>query len=67
MSYKKDKLQSTTTAAARLDQVQKRFTLTGFAVFIQLLPRWTAAVETSDGVAAESLAASVGLLTLIHI
>lgn len=42
-------------------------TFTGFAVFIQLQTRRTPAVETSDGVTAESLAASVGLLTFIHI
>lgn len=42
-------------------------TFTGFAILIQLQTRRTPAVETSDGVAAESLAASVGLLTLVHI
>lgn len=41
--------------------------LTCFSVFIQLQSRRTAAVEASDGVAAESLAASVGLLALVHI
>lgn len=42
-------------------------TFTGFAIFIQLQTRRTPAVETSDGVTAESLAASVGLLTFVHV
>lgn len=47
--------------------MRELFTLTGFSVFVELQSRRTAAVEASDGVAAESLAASVGLLALVHI
>lgn len=42
-------------------------TLTGFAIFIQFQSRRTPAVETSNGVTAERLTASIGLLTFIHI
>lgn len=41
--------------------------MTCFAIFIQFQSRRTPAVETSNGVAAESLTASIGLLTFIHI
>lgn len=50
------------------DETQsKGLTLTGFAIFIQFLSRWTSAVEASNGVTAETLAAPVGLLTFIHV
>lgn len=41
--------------------------LTGFAVFIYFLSRRTPAVKTPDGVTAESLTASIGLLAFINI
>lgn len=42
-------------------------TLAGLAVLHELLAEWTLAAEAADGVAAQSLTATVGLLTLIHI
>lgn len=41
--------------------------LTCFSIFVQFLSRRTPAVETSNGVTAESFTASIGLLTFIHI
>lgn len=41
--------------------------MTHFPIFIQFQSRRTPAVETSNGVTAESLTASIGLLTFIHI
>lgn len=41
--------------------------LTCFALFIQFLSRRTPAVETSNGVTAESLTAAIGLLAFINI
>ena len=47
--------------------VSRGLTLAGLAIVLQFLSRGTLAVEAPDGVAAEGLTSSVGLLTLVHI
>lgn len=53
--------------APQPNKYSRGLTLTGFAIFIQFLSGRTPAVEASNGVTAESLTASISLLTFIHI
>lgn len=41
--------------------------MAGFAITLQLVARWTAAVKTTHGVAARAFTAPVGIGTLIYI